>query len=66
VAAVQGERTTMKGEGKEECDAQHSLDVEKVLRWKLSVPRVGPNRGPLTGKCPSKVAPDMIRAMRKV
>ena len=48
MAVVRGECTTTKEEEKEGCDAWHSLDVGEVSRWKLSVPRVGPNRGPLT------------------
>ena len=37
-----------RGRENEGCDAQRSLDVERVTRWKLSVPRVGPIAGPLT------------------
>ena len=43
-----------RGRGNKGYDARHSLNIERVTRWKLSVPRVGPIAGPLTmSGCPS-------------
>jgi len=39
-----------------EMETRHSLERrERCLRWKLSVPRVGPIAGPLTVVCKSHI-----------